>query len=132
VFEEAALLREYQAASIFVYPSLAESGEALGLAPLEAMAAGCAAIVSNLRCFDDYLEDGTSGLKFDHRSDDPPASLAAQLARLMTEPGLLQRVAEGGHRAASGFQTAAIAARMLNDFAALTLPLTDNSVAIPP
>ncbi len=132
VFEEAALLREYQAASIFVYPSLAESGEALGLAPLEAMAAGCAAIVSNLRCFDDYLEDGTSGLKFDHRSDDPPAGLAAQLARLMTEPGLLQRVAEGGHRAASGFQTAAIAARMLNDFAALTLPLTDNSVAIPP
>jgi glycosyltransferase involved in cell wall biosynthesis len=132
VFDQAALLREYQAASIFVYPSLAESGEALGLAPLEAMAAGCAAIVSNLRCFDDYLEDGTSGLKFDHRSDDPPAGLAAQLARLMTEPGLLQRVAEGGHRAASGFQTAAIAARMLNDFAALTLPLTDNSVAIPP
>ncbi|HYU14042.1 MAG TPA: glycosyltransferase family 4 protein [Stellaceae bacterium] len=119
VFDQAALLREYQAAAIFVYPSLAESGEALGLAPLEAMAAGCAVVVSNLRCFDDYVEDGTSGLKFDHRSDDPSASLAAQLARLMAEPGLLQHIAEGGHRAASGFQTAAIAARMLDDFAAL-------------
>jgi glycosyltransferase involved in cell wall biosynthesis len=132
VFDQAALLREYRAASIFVYPSLAESGEALPLAPLEAMAAGCAVIVSNLRCFDDYVEDGASALKFDHRSQDPAAGLAAQLARLTTEPVLLQRVAEGGHRAASGFQTAAIAARMLDDFAALSLPLTDNPVVIPP
>ena len=75
MFDPAALLHEYQTGSIFVYPSLAETGEALPLAPLEAMAAGCAVIVSNLRCFDDYVEDGTSGLKFDHRSDDPPASL---------------------------------------------------------
>jgi glycosyltransferase involved in cell wall biosynthesis len=132
VFDQGALLREYQAASIFVYPSLAESGEALGLAPLEAMAAGCAVIASDLRCFDDYLEDGTTGLKFDHRSDDPAAGLAAQLARLMSDPGLLQRIAEGGHRAASGFQTAAIAARMLDDFAALRLPAADDPVAIPP
>src|SRR5207253_4549263 len=92
VFEEAALLREYQAASIFVYPSLAETGEALGLAPLEAMAAGCAVIVSSLGCFDDFIDDGTTGLKFDHRCDDPAAGLAAQLARLITEPGLLQRL----------------------------------------
>src|SRR3984893_7482387 len=35
VFDQGALLREYQAASIFVYPSLAETGEALPLAPLE-------------------------------------------------------------------------------------------------
>jgi glycosyltransferase involved in cell wall biosynthesis len=132
VFDEAALLCEYQAAPIFVYPSLAETGEALPLAPLEAMAAGCAVIVSNLRSFDDYLEDGTTGLKFDHRSQDPAAGLAAQLARLMTEPALLQRIAEGGHRAASGFQTAAIARRMLDDFAAVRLPVSDNPVAIPP
>jgi hypothetical protein len=89
-------------------------------------------IASDLRCFDDYLEDGTTGLKFDHRGQDPAAGLAAQLARLMTEPAFLQRIAEGGHRAASGFQTAAIATRMLDDFAALRLPLTDNPVVIPP
>lgn len=132
VFDEAALLREYQAAPIFVYPSLAETGEALPLAPLEAMAAGCAVIVSNLRCFDDYVEDGITALSFDHRSDDPAAGLAAGLARLMTEPGLLRQVAEGGQRAASGFQTGAIAARMLDDFATLRLPVADNPVAIPP
>ena len=85
-----------------------------------------------LRCFDDYLEDGTTGLKFDHRGDDPAAGLAAQLARLMAEPGLLQRAAEGGQRAASAFQTAVIAARMLDDFAMLRLPVTDNPVVIPP
>jgi glycosyltransferase involved in cell wall biosynthesis len=132
VFDEAALLREYQAASIFVYPSLAESGEALGLAPLEAMAAGCAVVVSNLRCFDDYVEDGATALKFDHRSPDPPASLAAQLTRLMSEPSLLRRIAEGGYRAASGFQTTAIAARMLDDFAVLTSSPSENPIVIPP
>ena len=50
----------------------------------------------------------------------------------MTEPALLQRIAEGGHRAASGFQAATIARRMLDDFAALRLPVSDNPVAIPP
>src|SRR5262249_19114404 len=67
VFDQDALIREYQGGSIFVYPSLAERGEALPVAPLEAMAAGCATVVSNLRCFEDYIEPGITGLKFDHR-----------------------------------------------------------------
>src|SRR5262249_48399915 len=48
IFDPAALIGEYRGGAIFVYPSLAEKGEALPLAPLEAMAAGCATIVSDL------------------------------------------------------------------------------------
>ncbi len=116
IFDEGKLIAEYQAASVFVYPSLAEKGEALGLAPLEAMAAGCATIVSGLRCFDDFVENGVSGLKFDHRSRGAEAGLASQIGRLVAEPGLLNQIATGGHRVACRFKTHVIAAQMLEDF----------------
>jgi len=119
VFDQEALIREYRRAAIFVYPSLAEKGESFGLAPLEAMAAGCAAVVSNLRCFDDFIEHDVSGLKFDHRGHDAARGLAAQLARLLGEPALLQKIADAGHRSAHRFQASAIGARMLDDFASL-------------
>jgi len=122
IFDQQALIEEYQAAAVFVYPSLAENGEAFGLAPLEAMAAGCAVVVSGLRCFDDFIEDGVSGLRFDHRSYSPEHGLASQLRRLVEDQGLRDRIAAGGHHAARNFQEPAIARRMLDDFASLTEP----------
>jgi glycosyltransferase involved in cell wall biosynthesis len=119
IFDQKALIHEYKRAAIFVYPSLAESGEALGLAPIEAMAAGCAAIVSSLQCFDDFIEDGVTGLKFEHCGSDPVASLAAKLALLIEEPKRLQTIAEAGHRAAGNFCVATIAGHMLDDFSSL-------------
>lgn len=119
MFDEEALIKEYHAASIFAYPSLAETGEAFGLAALEAMAAGCAVIVSNLRCFDDFIADGITSLRFDHRAGDPQQNLAAALARLMNDRALLERIAEGGHAAACRFRSPEIAARMLADFTSL-------------
>jgi glycosyltransferase involved in cell wall biosynthesis len=119
LFDQDALIAEYQAAAIFVYPSLAETGEALPVAPLEAMAAGCAPIVSNLRCFRDYIEPQVTGLTFDHKSASPSDDLATQLASLMMNPNRLQRIAEASMHSASGFRTDAIAARMLDDFACL-------------
>jgi glycosyltransferase involved in cell wall biosynthesis len=119
VFDQQALIGEYRECAVFVYPSLAETGEALPVAPLEAMAAGCATIVSDLRCFDDYIEDGVTGLKFDHRGSDPAADLTAKLKRLTGNPDYLRQLAEAGHRAAGNFRVAAIAHRMLDDFRAL-------------
>ena len=119
IFDQNALLAEYHAASIFVYPSVAERGEAFGLAALEAMAAGCAVIVSSLRCFDDFIAPGVSGLRFDHRTTNPAERLAAELARLMTEPNLLERTSTAGQRAAEQFRLPVIGARMLDDFASL-------------
>jgi glycosyltransferase involved in cell wall biosynthesis len=116
IFGEEALIKEYRAASVFVYPSLAETGEAFGLAPLEAMAAGCAVIVSNLRCFDDFIEDGISALKFEHRSENPAGNLRMKLESLIEKPILIDEIAKGGHRAARQFQSTTIAGMMLNDF----------------
>jgi glycogen synthase len=39
---------------------VAETGEAFGVAPIEAMAYGCAPLVSNLACFRDFIEDGVT------------------------------------------------------------------------
>ena len=67
IFDPAELAEEYRSSLVFVYPSVAETGEALPVAPLEAMAHGCAPIVSNLPCFRDYIADGVTGFVFDQR-----------------------------------------------------------------
>jgi glycosyltransferase involved in cell wall biosynthesis len=128
VFDQDALIEVYRSATVFVYPSLAETGEAFGLAPLEAMAAGCAVVVSDLRCFDDFIEDGATGVKFDHRTPTPEMNLADVLSRLIGDPDLLVRIAEAGHRAAAKFRLAEVSGRMLADFAMVLGPrssLTD-------
>jgi glycosyltransferase involved in cell wall biosynthesis len=119
LFRQADLIGEYRAATIFVYPSLADRGEAFGLAPLEAMASGCAVIVSNLRCFDDFLVADRTGLKFEHKSEEQVGNLAAELARLVADPPLLGRIASEGNLAARKFRTATIAGQMLADFSTL-------------
>jgi glycosyltransferase involved in cell wall biosynthesis len=119
IFDQDALIGEYRRGGVFVYPSLAETGESLGLAPLEAMATGCATIVSDLRCFDDYIEDGVTGLRFDHRGTDPADALAVQLARLIGSPEFRQQVAAAGRDMAENFRTSVIARRMLDDFTSL-------------
>jgi glycosyltransferase involved in cell wall biosynthesis len=122
VFGQRELAGEYHAASVFAYPSLAEKGEAFGLAPLEAMASGCAVVVSDLGCFVDFIEQDVTGVKFDHRGADPERNLAAQLTRLMEEPETLDGLARGGRSAAHRFTTPVIAARMLDDFSSLVGP----------
>lgn len=67
IYEPSHLIRRLQAAGLFVYPSIAERGEAFGVAPIEAMACGCPIILSSLECFDEFLVPGENGLKFDHR-----------------------------------------------------------------
>jgi len=119
IFDEDRLIREYAAASIFVYPSVAERGEAFGLAPLEAMAAGCATVVSDLRCFDDFVVDGENALKFDHRCPEPQKQLEAALARLINDQSMAGRLAAAGTATAEKFRPPMIARKMLEDFQAL-------------
>jgi glycosyltransferase involved in cell wall biosynthesis len=70
------LNQRYEAASVFVYPSLAEKGETFGLAVLEAMAWGAVPIVSSLACFRDFVAPGRNGILFDHRAAAPADALA--------------------------------------------------------
>ena len=106
-------------AAVFVYPSLAEKGESFGLAPLEAMAQGCPAIVSDLACFGDFLTDGRTGLVFDHRAPDPAAALGAQLSRLAGDAELHRHLTRDGYATAREFTRERVARMYLEDFKSL-------------
>lgn len=116
IFDSSALEAEFRRARIFVYPSLAEKGETFGLAPLEAMAQGCAVIVSRLGCFGDFITDGETGAVFDHRAASASDALAAQLQKFMDDESLAERIAQAGYRKAKDYSMTEIAGRFLADF----------------
>lgn len=120
VFEEERLIEYYNNASIFVYPSLAERGETFGLAVLEAMAAGCAPLVSDLPCFGDFIRPEVNGQAFDHRVPDPSETLVAALAAMMRNRESTQRIRHAAWLTARDYSLPKIASQFLSDFAQLT------------
>lgn len=112
----------YRSARVFVYPSIADQGEALPLAPLEAMAAGAPCIVSDLACFHDYLRDGENGLVFDHRAPDAGERLADALVALAGDPARRAKLAAAAWETAGHFRVEEVATRYLNDFELLLSP----------
>lgn len=82
IYDVEKLNTEYKAASVFVYPSLAEKGETFGISPLEAMAWGCIPIVSNLDCFKDFISDQKNGYIFNHRSNKAIEELTMYLLKM--------------------------------------------------
>ncbi len=120
IFDEAELSAQYQSALIFAYPSVAETGEALPVAPLEAMAHGCAPLVSNLACFRDYIEDGVTGFVFDHRGENPERFFGERLAYLLRLPlEKITKVGDAARAKAAEFALEPVARRYLDDFASL-------------
>ena len=104
------LVAYYLAADAFWFPSNARS-EAFGLVQVEAMAAGCPVINTAIphSGVPWVSRHGESGLTVP--VDDPPA-LAAAARRLLEEPGLRDRLAEGGRaRARREFDHRVMAAR---------------------
>ncbi len=116
VFQPSALARVYDSSDIFVYPSVAETGEAMPLAPLEAMARGVVPVVSDLGAFSQYLENGRNGVVFNHRGHDAGERLASALQTLIKDAGLRGGLAAAGRRTAEGFSPAAIAVQYLDVF----------------
>ncbi|BBD57376.1 lipopolysaccharide N-acetylglucosaminyltransferase [Nostoc sp. HK-01] len=86
IFDTKKLADIYRDADLFCYPSLAEKGEAFPIAPLEAMATGLVPIVSNLSCFQDYIQDGETGYFFNHRGNDAAQNLAAVFTHVIQNP----------------------------------------------
>lgn len=119
VFDPIALAAFYKRSRLFVYPSVAETGESFGLAPLEAMSHGCPALVSGLKCFSEYLEDGHSGYSFDHRVPDPSQALYDKLHELLTDEDRLPPVGARAYRVAANYELAKIADLYLRDFEAV-------------
>ena len=117
IFDPLELENEFRSARIFVYPSLAERGETFGLAPLEAMSNGCAALVSDLACFRDFIRDGETGFVFDHRGAPSSRALRERLEKIIVDPTLLsQTVADAGYRKSAEYSLASVADQFLGDF----------------
>jgi glycosyltransferase involved in cell wall biosynthesis len=88
----------YSAATVFVFPSLAEG---FGLPPLEAMACGTPCVVSNSSSLPEVT--GSAALLFD------PTSLEAFedcIIRVLTQPDLYETLKRDGLRRAAGFSWA--------------------------
>ncbi|HLW34093.1 MAG TPA: glycosyltransferase family 4 protein [Chthoniobacterales bacterium] len=119
IFDPNELAKAFRSARVFVYPSLAERGESFGLAPLEAMTHGCAAVVSSLECFGDFIRDKETGFVFDHRSEHPAESLRQKVESIVADEALLIRVAEAGHRKSAEYSPERVADLFIADFSSL-------------
>jgi len=116
IFDQESLVREYDEASLFAYPSLAEQGETFGLAALEAMSRGCLTVVSNLQCFKDFVEDGVNAFCFEHRKANPEQDLSEKLVNLIQNHKKLQPVRQEAIRVAQAHSPKSISERFIEDF----------------
>ena len=90
--------RFYKTAQIFVAPSTGQ--ESFGIVLLEAMAAGCAVVASDIHGYKRVVQRNVSGLLVEPRD---PDALALALERLVCEPDLRRRIGDGGARRAPEF-----------------------------
>jgi glycosyltransferase involved in cell wall biosynthesis len=119
IFDSAKLTNAYRSARLFVYPSLSERGESFGLAPLEAMAHGCAVLVSNLDCFHDFIRDNVTGFVFDHRTQSISEALRDKIDNVIGNETLLARVAAAGYEKSTDYSPERVADQFLKDFDSL-------------
>lgn len=117
IYDAETLNARYRAATVFVYPSLDAAGEAMPIAPLEAMAWGCIPVVSDLACFRDYLCPGRNGFVFDPQAADRVERLAAILAKAAGADAQALRPEVTQVRQSHALET--IGARFIEDFYSL-------------
>jgi glycosyltransferase involved in cell wall biosynthesis len=88
--DPAELQRLYRAADALVFPSRYEG---FGLPPLEAMAADCPVITTDVPIVNETIQNGENGLLAPY---DDPAGLANTILRLLDDPALRERLIAGG------------------------------------
>jgi glycosyltransferase involved in cell wall biosynthesis len=113
VFGAEELAKVYDNGDILVYPSQAELGEAMPLAPLEGMARGLPVVVSNLEVFKEYLVEGQNGWAFNHR-ESAVENLAAVLGSALNSD--LTVMGQEARRTAERFSVQKIADMYLEAF----------------
>lgn len=119
IYDPAALAHRLQQAHFYCYPSLARTGEALPVAPLEALATGLPPIVSRLGVFDDFVIEGKTGFRFDHTAADPAGALADTLAAVIARSGEMPEIGRRAANAARRFDYDRIADEYLQDWQGL-------------
>jgi glycosyltransferase involved in cell wall biosynthesis len=128
-FDPGKLARHYGSIDIFCYPSLAEQGETFGVAVAEAMAAGCAPVVSGLACFNELVIDSDTGLIFDHSASSADTHLASALARLLLDDTLRRQMASRAQIHVRRFDYSAVAADVLGTLQSLIEPSPKPALA---
>jgi glycosyltransferase involved in cell wall biosynthesis len=118
-FDVSRLAEIYRNADLFCYPSVAEKGEALPVAPIEAMSTGLPVIVSNLECFLDFVEDGKTGLRFDHRAANPVTTLADKLDEALSDWPRMLAIGKAARQSVQRFGIRQVAEQFLRDFESL-------------
>jgi phosphatidylinositol alpha-mannosyltransferase len=93
-----------------VYCSPSVRGESFGMVLLEAMAAGCALVASDL---DGHRNVATDGLDALLAPVGDPAGLAKAIRRVLEDPGLRTDLVAGGHRRADQLSMARLAERYI-------------------
>jgi glycogen synthase len=91
--DDARLVRLFRDARLYVTPTRYEG---FGLTLLEAMAAGCPIVSSDIPVVDEIIQHGVNGWLT--RYDDPEA-LAAGITHLLDRPELCRRLVDGGRAA---------------------------------
>jgi glycosyltransferase involved in cell wall biosynthesis len=105
----------FNAASVFVFPSLAEG---FGMPNVEAMACGCPVITSNVFAIPEVVGDAALVL------DDPldADALAAAIEGVLFEPGLREKLVEAGQRRLPAFSWDESAEKVMGVYEGLTRP----------
>lgn len=116
VYNVSALAKIYDQGDILVYPSIAEKGEAMPLAPLEGMARGLVPVVSDIAAFREYLDPEKNGLVFDHRGPDAGINLARALQDLVSNPAKRAAMSVAARETAERFSPSVIADKYLHLF----------------
>jgi glycosyltransferase involved in cell wall biosynthesis len=116
IWDPAKLAALYSSPDLFCYPSLAEKGEAFGVAALESMAAGIPPVVSDLACFRDFVRHGENGWVFDHQGQGAEVALADALAKAMGDSEGRERLGRQARETAEGFGFETIAKGYLVEF----------------
>lgn len=86
------------------------------MAPVEAMSHGCIPLVSNLECFNDYIEEGKTGLYFDSLTGDPVNNLYVVLKKLISSEDELRSIASDSYLISKKYSLNNIADKYLKDF----------------
>lgn len=99
-------VRLYNSADVSVLPTRYEG---FGLPPLEAMAAGCPVVASDIPVVDEVVRHEHNGLLVPR--DDPPA-LAAAIVRMLSDAGLRARLVQNGFTTLEQFDEDTLVARI--------------------
>jgi phosphatidylinositol alpha-mannosyltransferase len=100
-------VRLMRSADCLAYPTRYES---FGLPPLEAMAAYCPVVATNLPVVSEMIQGGENGLLVQPES---PEDLARGILRLLDDPSLRVRLVEGGRRTLARYDEDAIMRKII-------------------